>query len=167
MALIKGIQNNNPFLVFTSEEAWRARGFKTSVHLEEFEKIEDKYKNDYILEKWKTIKDIRKVVTGALEKKRSEKLIGSSLESSIEIYVTSEVLELVKNIDFSEISITSKAELISSKSKGGFAIEEVKDIRNTEVITGDYAHVNTLDESYKVVSKENKKVKVLIKSDNE
>ena len=45
-------------VVFTSEEAWRARGFKTSVHLEEFEKIEDKYKNDYILEKWKTIKNL-------------------------------------------------------------------------------------------------------------
>ena len=45
--------------------------------------------------------------------------------------------------------------------------ENVKVVRNTEIITGDYANINTLDESYKVISKEDKKVKVLIKNTDE
>ena len=45
--------------------------------------------------------------------------------------------------------------------------DNVKVIRNNEVITGDYAKVNTLDESYKVKSNNTNKVKVLIESDNE
>ena len=45
--------------------------------------------------------------------------------------------------------------------------DEVKIIRNNEIIVGDYAKINTLDESYKIKSKESKKVKVLLKKNNE
>ena len=40
--------------------------------------------------------------------------------------------------------------------------DNVKVVRNNEVIIGDYAKINTLDESYKVTSNESKKVKVLM-----
>lgn len=40
--------------------------------------------------------------------------------------------------------------------------ENVKIFRGTELITGDYAKINTIDESYKISSKKTKKVKVLL-----
>ena len=58
------------------------------------------------------IKEVRKVITGALEMKRSEKLIRSSLEASINIYVSPKIYSNLKDIDLAEISITSNANLI-------------------------------------------------------
>ena len=45
--------------------------------------------------------------------------------------------------------------------------ENVKIFRGKELIIGDYAKINTLNESYKVSSKESNKVKVLIDKTNE
>ena len=45
--------------------------------------------------------------------------------------------------------------------------ENVKIIRDNELITGDYAKINTLDESYKITSNKTKKVKVLLKKTND
>ena len=46
--------------------------------------------------------------------------------------------------------------------------DKVKVIREQESIVGDYARINTLDESYKVTSeKSNKKVRVLLKEKEE
>ena len=70
-----------PFLVFTCEEAWKSKGNGLSIHLEEFFKTGIKFKNDVIAKKWEKVKDVRKVITGALEVKRADKTIGSSLES--------------------------------------------------------------------------------------
>ena len=45
--------------------------------------------------------------------------------------------------------------------------EKVKILRNNEFIEGDYAKINTLDESYKVTSKKSDKVKILLNTKNE
>ena len=45
--------------------------------------------------------------------------------------------------------------------------DNVKVFRNNELITGDYAKINTLTESYKVTSKDSQKVKVLLNESNE
>ena len=45
--------------------------------------------------------------------------------------------------------------------------ENVKIYRDSETIFGDYAKINTLDESYKVTSKKSEKVKVLLKEKDE
>ena len=45
--------------------------------------------------------------------------------------------------------------------------EKVKVIRDGETITGDYAKINTLNDSYKVTSKKSKKVKVLLNESTE
>ena len=44
---------------------------------------------------------------------------------------------------------------------------KVRIYRDSETITGDYAKINTLDESYKVTSKESERVKVLLKEKDE
>ena len=45
--------------------------------------------------------------------------------------------------------------------------DKVKIYRDSETISGDYAKINTLDESYKVTSKKSEKVKVLLKEKDE
>ena len=48
----------------------------------------------------------------SIESKRSSKQIGSSLEAAIKINLKKDLYEIAKNLDFSEICITSKAELV-------------------------------------------------------
>ena len=118
-----------PSLVFTCEEAWQARGNISSIHLEEFIKADIEFRNDAIAEKWEQVKDIRKVVTGALEIKRADKTIRSSLESHIDIYLSKKIKSKIENIDLAEIAITSSASLLdNNNSLSGFSINEIKDV---------------------------------------
>jgi isoleucyl-tRNA synthetase len=118
-----------PSLVFTCEEAWKARGNESSIHLEEFINIDSNFENIQVFQKWEIIKNIRKVITGALEKKRADKIIGSGLEASIDIYVSSNNFAKIQNIDFAEIAITSSASIIESSDFSlGFTIDEIEGI---------------------------------------
>ena len=119
-----------PSLSFTAEEAWKSRNNNSSIHLEDFLITPESYKNSEVNDIWITLKQIRKVITGALEKKRADKIIGSSLEAHIDIYLEKSILEKVKNYQLDEISITSSFELheITSNSKG-FSLEEVSDVK--------------------------------------
>ena len=97
--------------------------------MEEFLIASEKFRNDSITQKWLIIKDIRKVITGALEKKRADKIIGSSLEAHINVYLTKEIKSNIENIDIAEISITSSATVIEYESLSpGFSIDEIKGI---------------------------------------
>ena len=90
----------------------------------DFENIDNSFENDVLSKKWELIKDIRRVITGALELKRAEKIIGSSLEASIDIYISSMMYSKLQNIDFAEIAITSSATIIESSSFTlGFSID--------------------------------------------
>ena len=105
-----------PSLVFTCEEAWKSRGNQSSIHLEDFNIINEDFKNEIINKKWKIIKDVRKVITGAIEVKRSEKLIRSSLEASMQMFmlILKSILNL-KNFELSEIAITSNVNIIETQ----------------------------------------------------
>ncbi len=125
-----------PSLSFTSEEAWKSIGNKKSIHLEDFIHAKDSYCNDSINRKWSEIKKIRRVATGAIEKKRFEKILGSSLEAHIDIYVDKEKINLFKDVNFEEIVITSSASILEYKEDSkGFSLEEINnvivDVKNT------------------------------------
>ena len=100
-----------PSISFTTEEDLKSIGNKTSIHLEDFLNCKDSYQNNKINEKWSIIKNIRKVSTGAIEKLREEKLIRSSLEAQLDIFVDKNIFSQVKDINFSEIAITSSFKL--------------------------------------------------------
>ncbi len=118
-----------PTLSFTCEEAWKSIGNQSSIHLEDFLKAKDSFKNTKISNKWNTIKNIRRVITGALEKKRAEKIIGSSLEAHIKIYLSKKIKEELNNIDFDEISITSSYEICDYKNKNDlFSLDDVDEV---------------------------------------
>ncbi|MGZ9721495.1 isoleucine--tRNA ligase [Rhizobium miluonense] len=98
-----------PMLPFTTEEAWLSRNpSATSVHLEQFVTVPTEWKNEALAEKWKKIRAVRSVVTGALEIERKDKRIGSSLEAAPVVYIADpELLKVLEGQDFSEICITS------------------------------------------------------------
>jgi isoleucyl-tRNA synthetase len=98
-----------PLLPFTTEEAWTERyPDQTSVHLEQFPDVPAEWRNDELAEKWKKVKTVRRVITGALELERAAKRIGSSLEAAPFVHITDhELLAAVAGLDMAEISITS------------------------------------------------------------
>ncbi|MBO0662118.1 isoleucine--tRNA ligase [Jiella sp. MQZ9-1] len=98
-----------PMLPFTMEEAWLSRyPDADSVHFEQFRTVDPAWRNDALAARWQTIRKVRRVVTGALEDKRRDKVIGSSLEAWPSVYIAdAETRALVEAADFAEICITS------------------------------------------------------------
>ena len=103
-----------PMLCFTAEEAWLARDPKAaSVHLESFPDVPATWRDDALAEKWRALRDLRRVVTGALELERAAKRIGSSLEAAPIVYVSDrELFGIATEVDLAELCITSDAMLV-------------------------------------------------------
>ena len=106
-----------PILCFTAEEAWLAREPNaTSVHLESFPAVPESWRNDALAEKWRKLRNLRRVVTGALELERAGKRIGSSLEAAPVIYVAdADLFGIAADADLAELCITSDAMLIEGE----------------------------------------------------
>ncbi len=124
-----------PMLCFTMEEAWLSRNADsdTSVHLQMFPDVPDDWRDDALAEKWRKIRQVRRVVTGALEIERREKRIGSSLEAAPEIFVSDEALyDLVSPYDWAEIAITSRAML--EKGEGPADAFRLEDVAGVAVV---------------------------------
>ena len=103
-----------PVLSFTTDEAWRMvrPDAEPSVHLTLFPEAMDQYRDDALAAKWETIRNVRRVVTGALELERAAKTIGSSLEASPIIYVADRaLLGTLFDTDLAEVCITSNYEV--------------------------------------------------------
>jgi isoleucyl-tRNA synthetase len=103
-----------PVLSFTSEEAWRLYrpDAEPSVHLTLFPDGLESFRDDALAAKWDTIRDVRRVVTGALEVERAAKRIGSSLEASPIMYVPDrQLLATLFDVDLAEVCITSNYEI--------------------------------------------------------
>ena len=77
-------------------------------------------------ERWKTVREVRRVVTGALELERAEKRIGSSLQAAPHVHVSKEYIAAMKDLDLVELCITSGGELIESEpAEGDFKLPDV------------------------------------------
>ena len=103
-----------PMLCFTAEEAWLARDpAAPSVHLELFPPVPAAWRADALAEKWRKLRTIRRVVTGALEIERAHKRIGSALEAHPIIHVADpELFAAAVDVDLAELCITSGAVLV-------------------------------------------------------
>jgi isoleucyl-tRNA synthetase len=102
-----------PMLCFTAEEAWLARDpAAASVHLELFPPVPAAWRDDALAEKWRKLRTIRRVVTGALEIERAHKRIGSALEAHPIIHVADpDLFAAAVDVDLAELCITSAAVL--------------------------------------------------------
>ena len=128
-----------PIMPFTTEESWLTRtpSEDDSVHFQTFPDTPAAWKDEARAENWKTIRRLRRVVTGALETERREKRIGSSLEAAPEVFVTDAAYRaaLMAEMDSSleaflaDISITSQASLTDGDGPAeAFRLEDVGDV---------------------------------------
>jgi len=109
-----------PILPFTSEEIWRfmppADNRSDSIHLEEFPKVDEQFKNQELAKKWEQILDVRGEVTKVLENARVEKVIGHSLDASVTLNASKELYDLLAHYenDLRSIFIVSELILVST-----------------------------------------------------
>ena len=111
-----------PVLSFTTDEAWRMYrpNAEPSVHLTLFPTDFDAFRDDALAAKWETIRDVRRVVTGALELERAAKNIGSSLEASPLVYVSDKaIFTTLFDVDMAEVCITSNAMVTNDDAPAG------------------------------------------------
>ena len=120
-----------PMLPFTTEEAWLDR-YKdaVSVHLEQFRTIPAEWNNPVLAAKWDKVRDVRRVVTGALELERADKRIGSSLEAAPVVHITdASLMSAVEGLDLAEICITSDITISDQPAAGeAFVLGDVKGV---------------------------------------
>jgi isoleucyl-tRNA synthetase len=118
-----------PVLSFTSDEAWQLYRpeAEPSVHLTVFPDGLEKFRDERLAAKWETIRNVRRVVTGALEVERAAKRIGSSLEASPLVYVSDrKIFDMLFDVDLAEVFITSNAMATNDEAPAGaFRLNDV------------------------------------------
>ncbi len=121
-----------PVLSFTCDEAWQLYkpNAEPSVHLALFPDGLENFRDDALAAKWETIRDVRRVVTGALELERAAKRIGSSLEASPLVYVSdAAIFRTLFDVDLAEVCITSNAMVSNEDAPAdAFRLSDVPDV---------------------------------------
>ena len=122
-----------PVLAFTMDEVWLSRfsGEGSSVHLMQFVRCPDEWSAPELAAKWNKVRDVRSVITGALEIERQvKKTIGSALEAAPGVYVSDpDLLAALDGVDLAEISITSGATLLEGEGPAdAFRLDAVKGV---------------------------------------
>ncbi|ETW13554.1 isoleucyl-tRNA ligase [Roseivivax marinus] len=121
-----------PILVFTSEEVWLERfpGDDSSVHLQDIPETPAAWRDDALATRAETVRAVRRVVTGALEQKRRDKVIGSSLEAAPIVHLSPEAAEVVTDPDtFATLCITSDMRLTTDPApEDAYRLPEVPGI---------------------------------------
>jgi isoleucyl-tRNA synthetase len=120
-----------PILVFTCEEAWLAHYPEAeTIHTEEFPNIPSAWLDEKLARKWAKTRDVRRVITGALELERAAKRVGSSLEAVPLVYIAdAAVLTELAGVDMAEIAITSGIEIVAGDAPANaFSLPDVKGV---------------------------------------
>jgi len=110
-----------PVLVFTMEDVWLFRYPEagSSVHLQDMPETPMDWLDEPLAVKWSALRQVRRVVTAALEVQRSAKVIGASLEAAPVVHVRdAEVLAALRSVDFAELCITSGMQLTADPMPG-------------------------------------------------
>jgi isoleucyl-tRNA synthetase len=105
-----------PILCFTAEEAWQTRydDKMKSVHFEIWPELPSDWRRPEQAARWARIREVRLVVTGAIEKLRAEGDVKSSLQAHPTVYAPAAVIEAFEGLDAAGIFITSKADLVQA-----------------------------------------------------
>ena len=107
-----------PMTVYTAEEIWKYMPHKNgenteSIMLEYWPKVNEKYENKELEEKWNKIIAIKEEVSKALEMARAEKVIGHSLNAKVTINADKENYNFLKDKEelLQEVFIVSAVEV--------------------------------------------------------
>ncbi len=121
-----------PVLAFTAEEIWKfmpATGVKTeSIHLASLPAVNDKFIDKPLEKKWELLVGLRNEVTKALEKARTEKLIGHSLDGAVIICAADKLYNELASYadDLKSIFIVSAASLAKGDQPGAYKSENIE-----------------------------------------
>ena len=121
-----------PILVFTMEEVWLERfpGEESSVHLVDIPETPVEWRNDTLAAKWAQVRQVRRVVNGALEVQRVAKVIGASLEAAPMVHVDAGTKAMLDPMGFADICITSAITLTDAPAPAGaFDLDDVPGVR--------------------------------------
>ncbi len=91
----------------------------TSIHLSQFPVLSAAWNQPALAKRWDEIRQIRRVITSALELERNAKTIGSSLQADVAIYLNAEKASLFNGLDLAELCITSAAEIVLAQPPAG------------------------------------------------
>ncbi|MBN2059742.1 MAG: isoleucine--tRNA ligase [Deltaproteobacteria bacterium] len=123
-----------PILSFTADEVWQYMKKNdegpSCVHTETFIPIKEEYKNHEMSERWEDIIKVRKVVTKALEVARKEKIVGHSLDASVQLGLSK---------DLNDILLPYKEDLRSIfivSSVSFFPFDELENVAESEEVHG-------------------------------
>jgi isoleucyl-tRNA synthetase len=106
-----------PIIPVTAEEMWRhlPGEREASVHLAEFPALADleAWRDTALVARWKRLIEVRDVVNAALEARRQDKTIGTSLGASIVVRAGGDTARLLESVrdDLAMLFIVSHAEL--------------------------------------------------------
>ncbi len=121
-----------PVLCFTAEEAWQRRAWKDgeeSVHLRLIPEVPADWRDEALAQRWNRLRDLRRVVTGAIEIERAAKRIGSSLQAHPTVYAPADYAQAVDGLDLAELAITSAATLrVATPPAGAFTLADLPDL---------------------------------------
>ncbi|HBH26468.1 MAG TPA: hypothetical protein DDX54_03595 [Rhodospirillaceae bacterium] len=126
-----------PILPFTTEEAWVHRppgvfAEADSVHLRTYAAVDPAWQDPALEAKWAKLRDLRRVVLGAIEPYRKAKAIGSSLEAAPVVHITQDWKDALQNVDLDEVCITSAAPVaLAPAPQGAFVLEGVPGVAVT------------------------------------
>ncbi|OYW82983.1 MAG: isoleucine--tRNA ligase, partial [Asticcacaulis sp. 32-58-5] len=120
-----------PIMSFTTEEAWSYRYPDAPENVfRTLTPVPAEWHNEAEAARWEKIEHVLDVVTGALEEKRRDKVIGAALEAAPHVYIDNDVLMAAfDGIDAAEVFRTSQAVLSNSMGpEHAFRLEDVKDV---------------------------------------
>ncbi len=119
-----------PIIPFTTEEIW---GYFTN-HNDKTIHTHDFIFPDYVFTQSFDIltkaRQVRKVVNGCLEKKRSDKIIGASLEAKPMIYIGNpDILLAIKKLNLADLCIVGEIGFLDTKpTENIFTLDDVPDV---------------------------------------
>ena len=121
-----------PILVFTTEDVWLSRfpSEDGSVHLQDMPGTPADWLDEALAAKWTQLRQVRRVVTAALEVQRTAKVIGASLEAAPVVHVEDPaLLVMLRSVDFADLCITSDLVLTGDPApQEAFRLPEVPGI---------------------------------------
>jgi isoleucyl-tRNA synthetase len=130
----------SPILVFTADEVWKylPQGLKKeeSIHMAKFPEIYNKLQDSQLAERWEKLIEIRGEVSKCIEKARSKKEIGHSLDAEVGLFAEDEDLYsflssyidilktilIVSSVKISNLNASSKPEAYNNSELPGLGI---------------------------------------------
>jgi isoleucyl-tRNA synthetase len=104
-----------PFLSFTAEEAWATFGKSESIFLETFTNLGTSHAA--LMDKWHAVQHVREVANKEIENKRTEGLVGASLQAELVIHCDGAAYDALASLgdDLKFVFITSKVTLVKGE----------------------------------------------------